>query len=215
MDTGTSGENLPTLYDDNPTDSKKSNQPLEVASRSGLPGTSETSGTPGTSSSENNTQNTGGPAQLPPLQSSDPDGSGIDGTTTQAEQIAILDAELDRATGVFDDIIRDAQAEQRSAEREGPISGTSETIETETASEYGRMPGGVRGSAGSGGGMRSKSASTTASTAKYPPPADIPSGEDDDVIARQLREAAMRESDPEIRERLWEEYRKYKGINQG
>jgi hypothetical protein len=116
---------------------------------------------------------------------------------------------------VFDDIIRDAQAEQRSAEREGPISGTSETIETETASEYGRMPGGVRGASGSGGGMRSQGASTTASTAKYPPPADIPSGEDDDVIARQLREAAMREADPEVRERLWEEYRKYKGINQG
>jgi hypothetical protein len=35
------------------------------------------------------------------------------------------------------------------------------------------------------------------------------------VIARQLREAAMREADPEVRERLWEEYRKYKGINQG
>jgi hypothetical protein len=63
--------------------------------------------------------------------------------------------------------------------------------------------------------MRSQGASTTASTAKYPPPADIPSGEDDDVIARQLREAAMREADPEVRERLWEEYRKYKGINQG
>jgi hypothetical protein len=215
MDTGSSGEDLPTLYDDNPTDSKKSNQPLEVASRSGLPGSSETSGTPGTSSSGNNAQNTGGPAQLPPLPSSDPSDSGVDGTTTHAEQIAILDAELDRATNVFDGIIRDAQAEQRSAEREGPISGTSETIETETASEYGRMPGGTRGSPGSGGGMRSQGASTTASTAKYPPPADIPSGEDDDVIARQLREAAMREADPEVRERLWEEYRKYKGINQG
>ena len=48
--------------------------------------------------------------------------------------------------------------------------------------------------------------------AKYPPPADIPSGNDDDVVARQLREAAMREPDPAIREKLWAEYRKYKGI---
>ena len=48
--------------------------------------------------------------------------------------------------------------------------------------------------------------------AKYPPPPDIPNGNDDDVVARQLREAAMREPDPAIREKLWAEYRKYKGI---
>ncbi len=42
------------------------------------------------------------------------------------------------------------------------------------------------------------------------PPADIPSGDDDDVVARQIREAAMRETDPELREKLWDEYRKYK-----
>jgi hypothetical protein len=35
---------------------------------------------------------------------------------------------------------------------------------------------------------------------------------DDDVVARQLREAAMREPDPIIRERLWNEYRKYTGL---
>ncbi|MEM6484446.1 MAG: hypothetical protein AAF662_05620, partial [Pseudomonadota bacterium] len=50
--------------------------------------------------------------------------------------------------------------------------------------------------------------------AKYPPPSDIPNGNDDDVVARQLREAAMREPDPEVREKLWAEYRKYKGIKQ-
>ena len=41
-------------------------------------------------------------------------------------------------------------------------------------------------------------------------PEDVPSGDDDDVVARQIREAAMREKDPELQERLWEEYRKYK-----
>ncbi len=44
----------------------------------------------------------------------------------------------------------------------------------------------------------------------YEPPADIPSGDDDDLVARQLRELAMREPDPDVREQLWEEYRKYK-----
>ena len=42
-------------------------------------------------------------------------------------------------------------------------------------------------------------------------PEDIPDAKDDDIIARQLREAAMNESDPELREKLWEEYRRYKG----
>lgn len=35
-------------------------------------------------------------------------------------------------------------------------------------------------------------------------------GSDDDVIARQLREAAERETDPILKEKLWDEYEKYK-----
>jgi hypothetical protein len=46
----------------------------------------------------------------------------------------------------------------------------------------------------------------------YPVPEDIPSGNDDDVVARQLREAAMSEPDPELREKLWDEYRNYTGL---
>ena len=41
-------------------------------------------------------------------------------------------------------------------------------------------------------------------------PADIPDGNDDDVVARQLREAAENETDPELKAKLWEEYRRYK-----
>jgi len=41
-------------------------------------------------------------------------------------------------------------------------------------------------------------------------PSDVGDGSDDDIIARQLREAAMNEEDPDLRERLWEEYRTYK-----
>ena len=43
-----------------------------------------------------------------------------------------------------------------------------------------------------------------------PLPPDRPDARDDDVVARQLREAAMAEKDPELRESLWEEYRRYK-----
>jgi hypothetical protein len=41
-------------------------------------------------------------------------------------------------------------------------------------------------------------------------PKDVGDGSDDDVVARQLREAAMKEEDPELREKLWDEYREYK-----
>ena len=41
-------------------------------------------------------------------------------------------------------------------------------------------------------------------------PPDVGDGRDDDVVARQLREAAMKEKDPVLREKLWQEYREYK-----
>lgn len=41
-------------------------------------------------------------------------------------------------------------------------------------------------------------------------PSDVGDGGDDDIVARQLREAAMQEEDPALRERLWDEYRTYK-----
>jgi hypothetical protein len=43
-----------------------------------------------------------------------------------------------------------------------------------------------------------------------PDPDDIPDGQDDDIVARQLREAATSEQDPELKEKLWDEYKKYK-----
>jgi hypothetical protein len=59
------------------------------------------------------------------------------------------------------------------------------------------------GGGGVGGGPRGGGGPSTV-------PADIPDGSDDDIVARQLREAAMQETDPELREKLWEEYRNYK-----
>ncbi|MGK0297120.1 MAG: hypothetical protein ACI9XC_000721 [Gammaproteobacteria bacterium] len=41
-------------------------------------------------------------------------------------------------------------------------------------------------------------------------PSDISDGSDDDIVARQLREAAIAEQDPGLQEKLWDEYRKYK-----
>jgi hypothetical protein len=41
-------------------------------------------------------------------------------------------------------------------------------------------------------------------------PDDIPPPQGDDIVAQQLREAAIAETDPELQKKLWEEYKKYK-----
>ena len=79
------------------------------------------------------------------------------------------------------------------------------SYENGTADAGGYTAGGGMGGAAVGGRVPQN-------TAKYPPPTDIPNGNNDDVVARQLREAAMREPDPAVRERLWDEYRKYTGL---
>ena len=43
-------------------------------------------------------------------------------------------------------------------------------------------------------------------------PDDIPPADNDGIIAQALREAAQNEKDPEQREKLWNEYRKYKNL---
>jgi len=43
-------------------------------------------------------------------------------------------------------------------------------------------------------------------------PDDIPPVDNDSVLEAQIRQAAMNERDPIIKEKLWNEYRKYKGL---
>lgn len=43
-------------------------------------------------------------------------------------------------------------------------------------------------------------------------PEDIPPADNDSVLEAQIRQAAINETDPEIKKRLWNEYRKYKGL---
>lgn len=59
----------------------------------------------------------------------------------------------------------------------------------------------VKGQAGPGGGVLGRL------------PADIPAAPmGEDQVAAQIREAAMEESDPKVREALWDEYRRLTGI---
>ena len=61
----------------------------------------------------------------------------------------------------------------------------------------------------SGGGLGS--AEIPDGSNRAPPEDPAMNSRDDDIISRQLREAAEKETDPELKEKLWTEYRRYKG----
>lgn len=138
---------------------------------------------------------------------------------SEAEREAAWDQKFYSSLGEFDERLAREQAEiekQRSAANAGHGTGGaagegeagmggSDGTPTEVGADGGQTgsgdaqssAAGGRGQAGSGG-------------ARFPAPEGVPDGRDDDVVARQLREAAETEKDPELRKRLWEEYRKYK-----
>ncbi len=95
-----------------------------------------------------------------------------------------------------------------SGQDNGTENGSAAEGETgETNGNMGR--GGDPGAMGRGGApdeTHSRSAKAGAPGGTLPPP------EDDDIVARQLREAAEKETDPELKKKLWEEYWKYKGV---
>jgi len=146
--------------------------------------------------------------------------SGTGAVLTSAEQAAVLDERLRQGYEDFDGFIlgerERAQAESNAA---GPsIIGSSGSGDgAGGAGSAGAGPQILSDGAGTGGVLDNPFPSSpvgrpSGQSESFPPPEDIPSGRDDDVVARQLREAAMTEPDPELRELLWEEYRNYTGI---
>jgi len=73
-------------------------------------------------------------------------------------------------------------------------------------------PGSAAGAPRTGGSAGGSSGGSAAGGGSGPArlPADVGNGSDDDIVARQLREAAMKEKDPQLQEKLWQEYRDYK-----
>ena len=141
---------------------------------------------------------------------------------TAAERAAVLDEQLRRTYETYDEILRQEQADARgAANRAGDSSGGNEP------QSGGSGQGGIQQPGGGGGqlpndpggvdiaGARGMPSGPPADRPTFEVPEDIPDGRDDDVVARQLREAAMTEPDPELREALWDEYRNYTGIGGG
>lgn len=138
---------------------------------------------------------------------------------TDAERAERLGKELDESVGGFDDVLAEEQRE---------ISTVGRNTEGFGGGAGGGRPGGRVGLGQQGGGGNS----TTGTVSILNPtdgrqatvdsmsedeiqarlPEDIVENVGDDIIAKQLYEAALAEDDPELRERLWDEYRKYNGL---
>jgi hypothetical protein len=135
-------------------------------------------------------------------------------TETNAEKQARLEGDLERSVGGLDEVLGQEQKEIDSVGRN-----------TEGFGGDSRNGGGVGlGKQSSGGGQRggegdissSNASPKTASVGQLSQeeidartPDDIPDLISEDIVAKQLREAALTEGDVKLRERLWEEYRNY------
>ncbi len=140
---------------------------------------------------------------------------------TRGEATATLDAELDAGLGEFDQrLLREQERVKAKASKTaaggagtgGQGSGAAgEATDGSSATGGSASPGDKAGAEGTleqppsaAGGPKGEP------SARAPQPADVPDSRDDDVVARQLREAAEKESDPELSKKLWDEYRRYK-----
>ncbi|MFQ5644072.1 MAG: hypothetical protein ACE5FQ_10315 [Thiogranum sp.] len=138
---------------------------------------------------------------------------------TDAERAATLDAELNADLGEFDQRLLREQ-ERVKAARPRTAGGGARAGTTDGGGQDGGAAG--SGAAGVATGSRDNGApveppvagGAAGGSGQQPraggQPEDSTDGSGDDVVARQLREAAERETDPELKKKLWEEYRKYK-----
>ena len=144
--------------------------------------------------------------------------AGVDGTLTTMEQVAILDRQLEQSTSDFDALILEEQQRQREMERSRQPTSPQQP---EPAGQRGwtqPTANNERGNAGAlpsnreSGGLIASESSPIVDKEIFETPDDIPEEQDDDVVARQLRELAEREPNPELREYLWNQYREYIGL---
>lgn len=156
-------------------------------------------------------------------------GQGSTAARTSGEEVELLDRQLASGLAEFDDMLlaeeqRLAARVPRQGESAGGRDGGGPAGSGFGGGKgEGRAPGGGQGAqaggdsgpaAGAGqaaesGARRSGTGAGTAASGGRPPDAGSMAA-DDDIVARQLREAAEKETDPELKKRLWEEYRKYK-----
>jgi hypothetical protein len=147
------------------------------------------------------------------------------GASTGDEAAAALEGELDSSSGEFDQRMRE-ELQRLAAEAAAREGRTGSGGSGDSAGGAGEGTSGSAEESGGGGGSRTGAeegdetsgavgGSGPGATGSSEIPPDVGDGSDDDIVARQLREAAMAEKDPELREKLWDEYRRYKASVSG
>ncbi len=150
----------------------------------------------------------------------------FDETMTRQERVAILDALLNdvlsRTGGCETMTTHSVSVGSGSADEQ--LRGTSRTDALSTEETEGEASGQTlvgleSGQAGSDPDLQENlvvSEPQSAYQAIAPDPGklpeDIPPSDSDDVIAKQLRKAAIAETDPEKQARLWNKYRQYMNL---
>lgn len=151
---------------------------------------------------------------------------------TEGEKRASLNARLNELEAEVDESLLKKQQKMKQAAANGsagsPAAGGGASAAT-AGSQSGGGTGSVGKSGGPAGGQEQARADDTGPSAppsasgpgKKPQGAEAPKRHqsqdgagDDDIIARQLREAAEKETDPVLKEKLWAEYNKYKKARQ-
>ena len=149
-------------------------------------------------------------------------GIDIQHETTDGEKTAAMVGQFNDSLGEFDEKLLREQDRVKARKplstsansagggavggSDGEAGGESAQDSADGEAEHEGQQSDQQGSDQTATGARGTSSRGKQSTA----PPDIPDGSDDDVIARQLREAAEKETDPELKKKLWEEYRRYK-----
>ncbi len=150
------------------------------------------------------------------------------------DEVAALDRQLDTSLARFDGMLLKEMDEIR-AESSGKLQDLAQEaaeaakrlreqgldVDTSASRSSGESREGPRDTSRSDQEMESHDSSTSSDTASKTGSRRSGKGssrkdqgravyEDDDIVARQLREAAENETDPELKEKLWKEYEEYK-----
>lgn len=139
---------------------------------------------------------------------------------TTEEKLAELDSSFSDSLGTFDEMLLKEQqtiSTQVKRQREGGSQagtspGDADGSSTNQASSAGAADPGDQSTTATAAGNSQAAGVGTKQQQQIPPAIgnkDL-SRSDDDIVAKQLKEAAEQETDPEIKAKLWEEYRKYK-----
>lgn len=143
-----------------------------------------------------------------------------DAALSPEERLAQLDQDFSESLGAFDERLareqvavrqqQEAAAADRAARNAGR--GAGGDGEPGMGAAWPPPPGtqGEDAPPDTGPGGSRRGQPSPGNRSGLPVPQDVADASGDDIVARQLREAAMAETDPELAKKLWDEYRDYK-----